>query len=187
MTLPAGDRNIELVRLALRGDDKAFEQLLACHRQRIIGICLRMLGDRLEAEEAAQDSFVKIYFHLRDFDQAREFTAWAASIALNECRDRLRRKTRRGRVFRELSEVDAALAPEPMNPNNDCKERLAAVEKAIEMLPSKLKEPLVLKVFGEYGYEEIAKILGIKTGTVMSRLFRARQRLTGLLNRGDLA
>jgi RNA polymerase sigma factor (sigma-70 family) len=186
MTLPAGDRNIELVRLALRGDDKAFEQLLACHRQRIIGICLRMLGDRLEAEEAAQDSFVKIYFHLRDFDQAREFTPWAASIALNECRDRLRRKTRRSRVFRELSEVDAALAPEPMNPNNDCKEQLAAVEKAIEMLPSKLKEPLVLKVFGEYGYEEIAKILGIKTGTVMSRLFRARQRLSGLLNRGNL-
>jgi RNA polymerase sigma factor (sigma-70 family) len=73
-----------------------------------------------------------------------------------------------------------------MNPNNDCKEQLAAVEKAIEMLPSKLKEPLVLKVFGEYGYEEIAKILGIKTGTVMSRLFRARQRLSGLLNRGNL-
>jgi RNA polymerase sigma factor (sigma-70 family) len=187
MTLPAGDRNIELVRMALRGDDKAFEELLACHRQRIIGICLRMLGDRLEADEAAQDSFVKIYFHLRDFDQARDFTAWAASIALNECRDRLRRRTRRSRLYRELSAADAAAPPGATDRNDDCKDRLAAVEDAIKMLPSKLREPLVLKVFGEYGYEEIAKILGIKTGTVMSRLFRARQKLTVLLNRGKLA
>jgi RNA polymerase sigma-70 factor (ECF subfamily) len=184
--LPAGnsDQDIKLVRLALRGDDKAFEQLLACHRQRIIGICLRMLGDRLEAEEAAQDCFVKIYFHLRDFDQARDFTAWAASIALNECRDRLRRRTRRTRIFKELTEMDAVSVPESLADNNDCREQLAETEKAIEELPSKLKEVLILKAFGEYGYEEIAKILGVKIGTVMSRLFRARQKLTGLLNRG---
>lgn len=180
------NRDTELVKLALRGDDRAFEQLLACHRQKILSICLRMLGDRVEAEEAAQDSFVKIYFHLRDFDLARDFVAWAASIALNECRDRLRKRVRHGRVFREITEIDAASNPAPVTDNNDCGEELKAAEKAIEMLPAKLKEVLVLKVFGEYGYEEIAKILGIKTGTVMSRLFRARQRLAGLLNRGKL-
>ncbi len=184
--MPAGVSDIELVRLALRGDDKAFGQLLESNRPRVIAICLRMLGDRVEAEEAAQDSFVKIYFHLRDFDQTRDFTAWAASITMNECRDRLRRRTRHGRVFREISEVDAVSEPASANANDDCKEELAETEKAIEKLPDKLKEVLVLKVFGEYGYEEIAKVLGVKTGTVMSRLFRARQRLAEMLGRGKL-
>jgi RNA polymerase sigma factor (sigma-70 family) len=176
--------DIELVRQALQGDDKAFEQLLLRHRQRILGISLRMLGDRLEAEEAAQESFVKIYFHLKDFDQSRDFAAWAASIAMNECRDRLRRRSRRSRLFQEIGESDAAHEPDIGGDN--CQEQLAVVEKALEKLPSNLKEILVLKAYGNYGYEEIAKILKIKVGTVMSRLFRARRRLADILSKGDL-
>ena len=125
--MPAGVSDIELVRLALRGDDKAFGQLLESNRPRVIAICLRMLGDRVEAEEAAQDSFVKIYFHLRDFDQARDFTAWAASITMNECRDRLRRRTRHGRVFREISEVDAVAEPAAANANDGVSARFHSV------------------------------------------------------------
>jgi RNA polymerase sigma factor (sigma-70 family) len=180
------NRDIELIGLVLKGDDKAFEQLLLRHRQKILGICYRMLGDKIEAEEAAQESFVKIYFHLKDYDQTRDFSAWAASISMNECRDRLRRHTRRSRVFREISELDASLEPNVEQGIDDSREQLAEVEKAIERLPEKLKEVLVLKAYGNYGYEEISQILRIKIGTVMSRLFRARQRLTELISRGNL-
>ncbi len=179
-------RDIELIGLVLHGDDKAFEQLLLRHRQRILGICYRMLGDKIEAEEAAQDSFVKIYFHLKSFDQSRDFSAWAASVSMNECRDRLRRHTRRGRVFREINELDASQESKIESSSDDSNQRLADVETAIERLPDKLKEVLVLKAYGNYGYEEISQILKIKIGTVMSRLFRARQRLTELINRGNL-
>jgi RNA polymerase sigma factor (sigma-70 family) len=175
--------DIEHVRQALAGDDKAFEQLLLCHRQRILGICLRLLGDRIEAEEAAQESFVKIYFHLKDFNQSRDFSAWAASIAMNECRDRLRRRVRRSKVYREVTEFDSV--QETDTGVIESQERLTKVEKAIETLPSKLKEVLVLKAYGNYGYDEIAQILKVKIGTVMSRLFRARRKLTDIVNKGD--
>jgi RNA polymerase sigma factor (sigma-70 family) len=176
--------DIEHVKQALAGDDKAFEQLLLCHRQRILAICLRLLGDRIEAEEAAQESLVKIYFHLKDFDQSRDFGAWAASIAMNECRDRLRRRVRHSKVFREVTEFDST--QESDSGVIESQQQLAKVEKAIETLPSKLKEVLVLKAYGNYGYDEIAQILKVKIGTVMSRLFRARRKLTDIINRGDL-
>jgi len=182
--LPAEISDIELVRLVLQGNDKAFEQLLARHRQKIVAICLRMLGDRVEGEEAAQDSFVKIYFHLKDFDQTRDFPAWAASVAMNECRDRLRRRVRRNKAFREINELDGVSEPEVLADVNESKEQLASVEQAIENLPEKLKEVLVLKAYGDNSYEEIAKILKIRIGTVMSRLFRARRQLAEQINRG---
>jgi RNA polymerase sigma-70 factor, ECF subfamily len=186
LTVESGRSDGELVRLALRGEDKAFEELLAKNRQRILGICLRMLGDKIEAEEAAQESFVKIYFHLGDFDQTRDFAAWAAGVSMNECRDRLRRRVRHARVYREISELDGVQEPEALLDSEDCRNQLTSVENAIEKLPAKLKEVLVLKAYSDLGYEEIAQTLKIKIGTVMSRLFRARQKLAEIISRGNL-
>jgi RNA polymerase sigma factor (sigma-70 family) len=181
-----GHSDSELVGLTLHGEDKAFEQLLTRHRQRILGICFRLLGDKIEAEEAAQESFVKIYFHLKEFDQTRDFAAWAASVSMNECRDRLRKRTRHSTRYREISEGDGVQEPEVLSDSNDYREQLSTVEEAIEKLPPKLKEVLVLKAYGEYGYEEIAQALKVKIGTVMSRLYRARQKLAELIGRGNL-
>jgi RNA polymerase sigma factor CnrH len=186
LPVDGGRTDGELAGLALRGEDKAFEELLARHRQRILGICLRLLGDKLEAEEAAQESFVKIYFHLRDFDRTRDFAAWAASVSMNECRDRLRRRARHVKVYREISEIDGVQEPEALAEIAECREQLASVEEAIEKLPEKLKEVLVLNAYGNLGYDEIAQTLKIKIGTVMSRLFRARQKLAEIINRGNL-
>jgi RNA polymerase sigma factor (sigma-70 family) len=174
----------ELVSLASNGDTRAFETLLERHRSRLLRICLRMLGDRIEAEEAAQDSFVKIYYHLRDYDTSRSFSVWSASIALNECRDRLRRRTRLGRLFRGIEEADRAQGAEETNDADESQEKLNAVEKALTRLPEQLREVITLKAYGEHSYEEIAKILNVRIGTVMSRLFRARQKLTDIINRG---
>jgi len=175
----------ELAGSASKGNERAFRQLLERHRQRILGICWRMLNDRIEAEEAAQDSFVKIYLHLGEYDPGRSFSTWAASIAINECRDRLRRRSRAARRFRELSENDAATGDTAGVAENEVGARLKLVEDAIERLPGKLKEVLVLKAYGDHSYEEMASILKIRIGTVMSRLFRARQKLTEMIGRSE--
>jgi RNA polymerase sigma-70 factor (ECF subfamily) len=142
-----------------------------------------MLKNRTEAEEAAQDSFVKLYYHLKDFDLSRSFAAWAASIAMNECRDRLRKRARASRAFRDITEADGMCDPANTAEIDEAKIKLEDVEKALDQLPKKLKEVIVLKAYAEYSYDDIARILKVRIGTVMSRLFRARQKLTEILDR----
>jgi RNA polymerase sigma factor (sigma-70 family) len=180
----ASQTDNELAGLAAKGDDKAFDCLLQRHRQRIVCICLRMLHNRVESEEAAQDSFVKIYFHLKEFDLSRDFAVWTTSIAINECRDRLRKRVRFNRSFRELDENVIAAEPEHLSNDDNSRIALGQVEKAIEKLPQKLREVIVLKAFGDHSYEEIAGILNVRIGTVMSRLFRARRKLADMIDKG---
>ena len=175
----------ELIAASAKGDDKAFRQLIQRYRVRILAICLRMLRNKTEAEEAAQDSFVKVYFHLKDVDPSRSFAAWAASVAMNECRDRLRSRARYSRLHRDLSETDGVTEPATGDPNEENKERLMEVEAALGELPENLKEVIVLKAYGGYSYEEIARILRIRQGTVMSRLFRAREKLAEIIKKGS--
>ncbi len=175
----------ELAVLASEGGEKAFREILERYRQKILAICLRMLKNPTEAEEAAQDSFVKIYLHLKDFDPQRGFMAWAAGIAINECRDRLRKRTRFKRRFREITDTDVDQSQIPVDTSYEKKRQVESVENAVEKLPEKLKEVLVLRAYADHSYEEIARALGIRIGTVMSRLYRAREKLTEILERGE--
>ena len=186
--LPVGDNksDSELVVSASKGNERDFREIIFRHRPRILSICLRMLRNKTEAVEAAQDTFVKIYFHLRDFEPDKNFQSWAASIAINECRDRLRKRARFGQTFRELTDFDTDSAQTQADEDYESKRRVEIVENAIEKLPDKLKEVLVLKAYSDYSYDEIAGILKIKVGTVMSRLFRAREKLTDLLKEDKL-
>lgn len=181
-----GKTDNELAVSALNGNERDFREIISRFRPRILSICLRMLKNSTEATEAAQDTFVKIYFHLRDYDPEKSFSSWAASIAINECRDRLRKRARFSQTFRELTERDVNRAQTRADTNYESKRQVELVEKAIEQLPDKLKEVLVLKAYSEYSYEEIAEILKIKTGTVMSRLFRAREKLAEILEKENL-
>ena len=175
----------ELAVLASEGNEKAFREILERYRQKILAISVRMLKNSTEAEEAAQDSFVKIYIHLKDFDPDREFAPWAAGIAINECRDRLRKRGRFKRRFREITDRDIDRTQVPVDTSYENKKRVESVEYAIEKLPEKLREVLVLRAYADYSYDQIAAALKIRVGTVMSRLHRAREKLTEILNRSD--
>lgn len=176
----------ELAVSAAKGNERDFREIMSRYRSRIMSICLRMLKNGTEAQEAAQDTFVKIYFHLRDYDPKKGFSAWAGSIAINECRDRLRKRARYSRTFREITDSDADETGKHSDDEYELKKQVEAVEEAIERLPEKLREVLVLKAYGEYSYEDIAGILKIRIGTVMSRLYRAREKLTELLEKDKL-
>lgn len=175
----------ELAVPASEGDEKAFREILGRYRQKILAICLRMLRNSTEAEEAAQDSFVKIYLHLKDFDPQRGFMAWAAGITINECRDRLRKRARFKKRFREITDTDVDQTQIPVDTSYERKREVESVENAIELLPEKLKEVIVLRAYADYSYEEIARALKIRIGTVMSRLYRAREKLTEILERSE--
>ena len=183
MTSDTDRTDSEIAVLASHGNESAFREILSRYRMKILAICMRMLKNSTEADEAAQDSFVKIYLHLQDYDPNRSFSSWAAGIAINECRDRLRKRTRFKRMFREITDRDLDRSQSPPDDAYESKGRVEAIEKAIEKLPEKLKEVLILKAYGEYSYDEIAKILKIKVGTVMSRLFRAREKLSDILDK----
>lgn len=171
----------QLIEQSIDGSERAFREILSRYREKILAICLRMMRNRTEAEEAAQDSFVKIYLNLDRFDQTRDFGAWAAGIALNECRDCLRKRARSKKIFSELGDSDPAGSQAMADDNLERKLKMEAVENAIEKLPDKLREAIILRAYGDYSYEEIAKIMKIRVGTVMSRLYRAREQLTEIL------
>lgn len=175
----------ELVTQSSEGNEQAFREILRRYRDKVLAICIRMLRNRTEAEEAAQDSFVKIYFHLRDFDQARSFAAWIAGISINECRDRLRKRSRFQKVFREATESEVESQRTQRSDDYELKAKIEAVENAIERLPEKLREVLVLRAYADYSYEEIAEILKTRVGTVMSRLHRSREKLSEMLRMDD--
>ena len=185
MVLKTDKSDNELAVLAAGGNEQAFREILSRFRSKLIGISMRMLRNKTEAEEAAQDSFVKVYIHLSEFDPERNFAAWIAGITINECRDRLRKRSRFKKTFVETTDLISQSAAAPDKVDLENKARLDAVEEALEKLPDKLKEVLILKAYGDYSYDEIAESLGIKTGTVMSRLFRAREKLTELTDTGD--
>lgn len=186
MSSVAGMSDGELAALSSEGNEQAFREILKRYRDKILAICLRMLNNRVEAEEAAQDSLVKAYYHLRDFDKARSLGAWIAGISINECRDRLRKRSRSRRIFKEADdgEIDRQQL-QVGDDSDDLKARVEAVEKAIELLPNKLREVLVLRAYADHSYEEMAEILKTRVGTVMSRLHRSRQKLMEILKKGN--
>lgn len=175
----------ELAARTLEGQEAAFREILRRYREKILAVCLRMLRNRTEAEEAAQECFVKAYYHLSGFDRTRDLAAWLAAIAINECRDRLRQRTRTRGVFREISDAERDAVHSPRDENFERESRVRDIEEAVEKLPVKLKEVLILRAHADYSYEQIAAILKIEIGTVMSRLHRARAKLTEFLKRGD--
>ena len=185
MSSVSGMSDGELVKQSSEGDEQAFREILGRHRDKVLAICLRMLRNRIEAEEAAQDSFVKVYFHLEDFDQARSLGAWIARISINECRDRLRKRSRSEKIFKEVPESEFDHHQAQRGDDYEQRARIESIEKAIERLPDKLREVLVLRAYTDYSYEEIADILKIRVGTIMSRLHRSREKLAEMLKRDN--
>jgi RNA polymerase sigma-70 factor, ECF subfamily len=179
-----------LVRRAQHGDAGAFEVLVKKHQGRVFAVAAGILRNREDVEDIAQQVFVKAYFSLKKFDQRAAFSTWLYKIAVNECWDLLRKKKVRPLVYEaDLSEEQAAmyLATEQKNePGLDVTERLEVREQLdrwLSCLEERDRTMLVLKEIQGFTVEEIAEILEINGNTVKVRLFRARQRIAGMMRR----
>lgn len=162
------------------GREQGFNRLVLKHQHRVYGLCLRLLAaDAGEAEDAAQEAFVRAYRGLGDFRMDAKFSSWMYRIAVNVCKNKLAsRAWREGRRRRDLEAADAAEAAAPSPAQElDAKSRRARIEDAIARLPDEQRELVVLRDVEGRSYEEIAESTGLVAGTLKSRLNRGRAQL----------
>lgn len=164
----------DLVRAFVQQEDRdALEVLLRRHQTRVYGLAYRLLGNRADALDAAQEVFINLFRKAASFKGQAAFTTWLHRLTVNACTD-LGRK--RARTPQPIEEVEIASA----DPIDSADERLD-VEKALKALPEEQRTAAVLRDLNGLSYQEIAEITGVPVGTVKSRIARARMALAGLL------
>jgi RNA polymerase sigma-70 factor (ECF subfamily) len=172
-TAPTTETELDLIAQAQQGDRGAFGELVRCHREGVINVVYRMCGDANLAEDSAQEAFIRAWQHLPRYRPRSPFRNWLYRIATNVALDALRRE-------RETVDVDSiSLATHSDGPEAvmESRERGERVRQAVLALPPASRSVLVLREYEGLSYREIADTLGIPSGTVMSRLNYARNRL----------
>ena len=176
----SNDEDLALVAAAQRGDDEAFGQLVRKYQHRVVGLAQGLLTDRAEAEDVAQDAFLRAYRGLRGFRGSSAFRSWLFQIAVNTARTH--RTRRSGRME---TPVDATVLES--TPGDDRLETAVVtrdeVTRALATLPLDLREAVLLRDVEGLDYREIATALSLPMGTVESRIFRGRERLRRALGR----
>ena len=160
------------------GDNRAFADILKKYRSKALNFAYRYLGDMDDAEDAAQECFVKLYRSRKSFEIGRPFEPWFYRILANCCRDRIRHQNRFTDFVERFSvEKKAETQAFSHNPGH-YSEALAA---ALLRLSQDKREVIALRFDQELSYEDIARALNISEGTVMSRLHRAKKELERIL------
>ncbi len=174
--------NQELVWLeqARRGDRQAFAQLVAAYQGPVFNLAYRMLGNAVEAEDAAQETFVRMYTKLHTYQPERKLSSWVLSIASHYCIDRLRR--RHGDWLSLDEEPVATMLPSHAPGPEDLAQRAEVredVQRLLDQLPPPYRVPLILRYWYDLSYAEIADVMGLTVQAVKSRLHRARLQMLG--------
>jgi RNA polymerase sigma-70 factor (ECF subfamily) len=160
-----------LLRLAKAGDAAAFEQILIQHERRVLLTALRMLGRVEDAQDAAQEVFLKLHKYLRRFDDARAFSPWLYRMTVNVCRNIAARRRRDEGVALNGVELQAATTP----PDLDDERRMLWL--ALRRLPEKERAALVLRDIEGLPTAEVARALGSSEATVRSQVSSARLKI----------
>lgn len=178
----------ELVSRARAGDTAAFEQLMLDNQDRVYTLCLRMTGNREDALDLAQETFLNAWRGLSSFQGNSSFSTWVYRLASNACIDFLRKRKRRqqGESPHSLDDEEAPL-PEPADPRGSPEEELErrelrrAVERGLQALPDHHRQVLIMRELSGMSYQEIGAVLDLDLGTVKSRIARARLALKKFL------
>ena len=178
-----GEEVARLVRLTLRGDVTAFEQIILRYESRVMTLTARLLGCRDDARDAAQDVFLRAFKYLHRADPQKPLEPWLFRIAVNVCRDTLRRRLQRQNTF-----VNAEPA-EPIDRSADpCaglerKEQRLILQRALDLLPEKERLAIVLRDVEGLSTADVAVILQSSETTVRSQVSRGRLRLKTAIGR----
>ena len=165
---------------ARQGDKAAFGMLIEAYQTPVYNLAYRMLHNAREAEEAAQEAFIRAYTRLDSYDPNRKFSTWLLSITSNYCIDLLRKR----RAI--MLSIDEPLPPHPalMSDQEDRPERQVMnneqqdlVQALLDELPDDYREAVVLRYWYDLSYEEIAEMMDTTISAIKSRLFRARRQL----------
>jgi len=174
----------ELIVKAQEGDLRSFDLLVKRYQKRVYFLAYRMVKGHDAADDIAQETFINAYSAIKSFKIGYSFYTWLYRICMNLSINYLKRQ----KFVISESQFEGGASPlEREATGADPSDRLALkelegkIEKAIDSLPPKFKAVLVLRLYEDLSYEEIAKTLKISMGTVMSRLFRARERMQEML------
>ncbi len=183
MGAEVGNSDERLVSLSRNGDLAAFNRLVERYEGPVYSLCLRLLGNRQAAEDAAQEAFLSAYRALPGF-AGTSFRAWLLRIAANQSKDEWRRRRRKDLAVSLEELFDAFESPVEVPDSEpgvetvvENRELAAILQQALLALPIDQREAIVLVDLHEYRYEEVAAITGVSLGTVKSRVHRGRDRL----------
>jgi len=172
----------------------AFEHLVGRHQKRMLNIAFRLLGDYDEACECVQDAFVAAFRHIGSFRGAAKFSTWLTTITLNHARNRLKQlRSRTNRIAYSLDagvkSDDGEIRIDPPSREPSVLDRLQEqdlkdkVRNCIQALDVEYREVIILRDLQDFSYGEIGSTLGVREGTVKSRLFRAREAVKDCLKK----
>lgn len=170
------------IQQAQRGDMDAFAQLVSLYQAPVYNLAYRMLGERMEAEDAAQETFLRAFRNLSRYDSTRSFRNWLLSIAAHYCVDCIRRR-------RPTTTLDDEVMPEMIR--GDLSDAVAAwearerIQRLLMRLPAEDRAAVTLRYWYDCSYEEMAQILGTTVSAVKSRLHRARLSLAQMMEESD--
>lgn len=184
--LSEDDVDVALMMKVGRGDEIAFEELIERHQNAVIGTVAKMLGNATDAEDIAQQVFIRIWKSAPRYKRKAKFTTFLFTIARNLVFNESRKRSRKKEYSMDEREDDYHLqTPDPQTESPDDgllhKELQAAVDKAIAELPENQRLAVVLRRYEGMPYEEIANVLELSVSAVKSQLFRARNALRASL------
>ena len=179
-------RDILLMERIGAGDHRAFRELVERHQNAVVGTVAKMLGNASEAEDIAQQVFLRVWRHAKRYRPDAKFTTYLFTITRNLVFNESRRKKRRNEVSADEREENShVLIPADPNRQPDSEllqeELRQAVDKAIASLPEPQRMAVVLRRYEQMPYEEIARVLDVSISAVKSLLFRARAALRDAL------
>jgi RNA polymerase sigma-70 factor (ECF subfamily) len=184
----------DLVAAALAGQPEAFGELVQRYQRPVFGLIVRMVRNRGEAEEIAQEVFIKAYSKLESFDRLRKFSSWIFKIAHNATIDHMRKRRIATVPLETPPEEGAQLADILAGPESEGPEQVAvrgemalALDQAMETLRPEQREILLLRFQHGLSYGELAEVMSLPLGTIKTHLHRARKHLAQCLEGSEWA
>jgi len=177
---------------AQQGSGEAFTQIVEIYQKPIYNLCYRMLGEPTAAEDAAQETFLRVYQNLHRYDLSRAFGTWILSIAAHYCIDLLRKK--KFTVFSMDAENDDGIAfelPDISTPDPEAESVKRDMHSRLHLLLKDLDEidraAVVMRYWHDFSEKEIAQSLNLTVSAVKSRLHRSRRAMAGMWNENDMS
>lgn len=171
------------IRRACAGDQQAFAHVVQAYQGPVYNLCYRVLGHVEEAEDATQETFLRVYTNLHRYDHNKRFLNWILTIASNYCIDRLRKRHYAWTSLDDMPVSESLSTPhETAERQIERDEQAEAIQRLLNRLPPDYRIPLVLLYWYDFSYEAIAETLQLSVPAVKSRLHRARHRLAALLS-----
>jgi RNA polymerase sigma-70 factor, ECF subfamily len=172
------------IKQVLKGDQSAYGEIVEIYKDKVFQLCYRILGNRHEAEDMAQEAFIRAYVNISSFNIDLKFSTWLYRIATNLCIDRIRKKKPDYYLDAEVSGTDgltmySQVASDTILPEDEVEslELQETIQREITKLPEKYRSVIVLKYIEELSLNEISEILDIPLGTVKTRIHRGREAL----------